>query len=318
MQTITFSSIDVKAEFPDNVLWTGDDNFVIFTQTSGYTMKVTLEVLINGNLYYLKYQGENGAITMRLNDLLRAFAPCSFKMAATVTVYGITEQDSLGDHVIYYGKSLAERYHGSATIITYNDTSLLNQLEFYNLFSNEDNPTQTQILPNHDISTVVSPIGISQHYCANSSRVIIRRTSGYTPATITIGELWNCSDLSVHTYCLKKVCPQRNGIELRYYDTDGCLRAAIGEVLNKKMKVEREEYLRQNSLINSVPRSVVTTYSGTIEVGFADVEPEQYIEDIMLSPIITELNTGAELTPETLELDRDGETKDIIITFRIN
>lgn len=312
MRTITEAITNTLIEYPEVVTWMLDNNFIHLQNLDGYPIKVFVKVTNGGVGYYMNYESELDHLTFRLNPLLWSFGPSTFDIDVTITANGSTATKSLNTFFVYYGKTLQERYHGSATVITYADANDLTAMEFYNVWSGAAYPATFQPRPSGSLLTASDGV-----ITVNMGDYTYMRQSN-SMYTATIGDIWDSVTSNSFDYNLVQVCPKANAIKLEYYDTDGCKRYAIGEVLKKTMKATRADYVRGGVVYDAQPRSKVTDYQGTIQVGFAEVDPKQYLEDIMLSPTIVESVTGALLTPNTLSLDRDGVTKDIIITFNID
>lgn len=305
--------------YPDYLVWLLDNNFVLFKNSYGsYKMKVVLTVTIGGDTYVYEQTTELGMLTFRLNPLLRGYGSGTVVSAlAKVDTYDANDNQytDLAKFQLksVYGKTLQERHHASESVIVYEKPSDLSNVE------------------------ILKPLGwggqvyfgsSSYNFTGNDADVV---TIGYlSPGNVNIkynglqfiwrGEVWDDYKYSFWDVRCVQVCPAKNGIKLTYYNTDGCKRYAIGEVLKKTMAAERKEYRQGGVVYDEPPRSLVTGYTGTIDVGFTDVEPGQYLEDIMLSPVVT-TTRGTEtinVIPTTLQMVRDGETKDIIITFKID
>lgn len=310
MRSIITTNTNTKIEYPDVVAWLMDNNFIHLKQLDGYPVKAQVEV-VNMQSYYLNHTSEIDNLTFRLNPLLRAFGPATVTIKVTVWSNGQQDAVNLGKVYVYHGKTLQERFHGSAVKVPWVDASDLASVDFYNPFSGMGGTTSYISTP---FATIIGD-GISQVPVSNITHNRITNSS----STVPIGTLWNYKLISNVVYAANKMCPVRNGIKLRYYDTDGCIRHVAGEVLKKTMKVTRQEYHRGGTVCDEVPRSIVTDYAGTMQVGFSDVPNDMYIEDIMLSPYVEECLMGRRMVPTTLTLDRDYEdTKDVIINFLID
>lgn len=313
-----YTSVYVSIDYPDQCVWREDNNFVLCTNRYGaYPLRGQLMVTAGGNTYNYDYTTEVGSLTFRLSPLLRMLPTKTYVEAVIVT----TVDDGNGnqytdtkkfDFYYHYGKTLQGRHHGSCRVVTYSDSTDIDKVD------------------------VLKPAGFTGHYSyagnivtlASSPAEVVTALPGLDPRVrvrmsgdaTTTGDIWAERTEKILDIKLVQVCPRRNGIKFAYYDTDGCRRYAIGEVLTKKMAAKRDEYRRGGEVCNEVPRSLLTGYDGTIEVGFYEVDPLQYLEDIMLSPVVTTTRGGVEIEviPTTLTLTRDGKTKDIIISFKID
>lgn len=322
MRTQIYTNATV--DYPEGLVWQNDNNFFLFTNLLGsYKISVSLAInaLYNGVTYPFTYNYTSavGSLTMRVSPLIRAYCPATISGAWKVEVYDQTDtlvETCNGSYSFksVFGKSLQERHHGSERIITYADWAA-------------DMATIEVFKPQNWTGTITCG-GVS--FLVNDTEAQIRTLGPLTSDSIVklvgqggsvwAGEVWDDYQNTSWNIRLVQVCPPRDGIKLTYYDTDGCKRYAIGMVLGKTMAAKRDEYVTGGIVYDNVPQSLLTGYTGTLDVGFSDVEPEQYLEDIMLSPYVS-TKKGAEtvrLIPSTLSLVRDGDTKDIIIKFKID
>lgn len=312
-----YTSTNVSVDYPGQLAWLLDNNFVYFRNLYGdYGMRVRMAVSVGGNTWYYDHTTEIGVLTYRLNAFLS-------QVPHGVTVYVVcdvrTKDSAQNQHndtvkfnfVNIYGKTLQERHHGSTSVITYYDNSDLAKIDIYK----PAGVTGNEIVGSNINNFTADEQILHNGWASGAMEAVITGTPAFT-----VGEIFDESTVSKWTVRLVQVCPAKNGIKFTYYDTDGCKRYAIGEVLTKKMQAARKDFHRGGVVYDEVPRSLVTGYTGTIEVGFSDVDPGQYLEDIMLSPIVTTTRGSdtIEVVPETLQLTRDGKTKDIIITFKID
>lgn len=276
---------------------------------------------------------EVGDITFRLRPYLLAYTPCIIDYHITAEFYdanGNLKGTQKADGTIYcfYGKTFQERQHGSARVITI-PPDFLSYHKSLDVFIppcysgvvqwGSNNPMQTSACQ------AVAEIGAPKPPARPDQP--IHFSSSKTP--VMAGEFWDEREELSWDVDVKIVCPKRNPVTIHYYDTDGCLRFAVGEVLEKKMAVKRDEYHRGGAVYNTVPRSVFSDYDGTFDVGFADVDPLQFLEDILISHrcwihgrrqncICDIENVEYEVIPLTLQLVRDGKTKDMVMTFKID
>lgn len=318
-----YQGTDFHLNYPEAAVWREDYNILDFVNEYGVyplAVTVTITVTYNGTPHVVNYSAQSsvGEVIVNLSPLIKTYCPADYFITwnadfedGNATQYH--DQNAIKDITAYYGKTLQERHHGSARIITYATTADLAKVEvlvpigFVGNITYRGNAATISTGTPRLVTLVDGGIG---------SYAI--KVSG---SAATYGEVWDeATEQDFFVYPVQ-VCPARNGIKLTYYDTDGCRRYAIGEVLKKTMAVKRDEYRRgELSTYDTVPRSLLTGYSGTITVGFADVDPQQYLEDIMLSPVV-ETTRGSDtikVIPTTLTLVRDGKTKDIVIDFKID
>lgn len=310
----------MRIDYPETLMWLLDNNFVRCVNRHGaYKLTATLDLTAGGVVTTYTHTTEIGDLTFRLTPYLRGLAHGT----AITALYTVTAWDSHNtssthtdkfETKIVYGKTLQERHHGSEGVVVYERLTDLQPLDLlkpagwtgriaFGSLSAYYNSTDPDIVAQQ----YLSPGTIAVQY-------------GFSSTPIFRGDVWDETNGSGWSVRCVQVCPVRNGIKLTYYNTDGCKRYAIGEVLKKTMNAERKEYIQGGVVYDEPPQSLVTGYAGTIDVGFRDVDPLQYLEDIMLSPVVT-TTRGSErinVIPTTLQLVRDGMTKDIIITFKID
>lgn len=310
----------MRIEYPEKLMWLLDNNFVRCVNRHGaYKLTATLVLTAGGVVTTYTHTTEIGDLTFRLTPYLRGLGHgTTITALCSVTAYDADANPYSYtlkfDMKIVYGKTLQERHHGSEGVVTYEritDLQPLDLLKPAGWYGRIRFGSNLQIYNDTDADIV------QQQYLAPGAVEVHYRGYGNP---IYRGDVWDETYGKDWDVRCVQVCPTRNGIKLTYYNTDGCKRFAIGEVLKKTMSAERKEYRNGGVVYDEPPQSLVTGYAGTIEVGFRDVDPLQYLEDIMLSPIVT-TTRGTDVInviPTTLQMVRDGMTKDIIITFKID
>lgn len=315
-----YTNAYLQIDYPETLMWLLDNNFVRCVNLNGaYRMTVTLDLTAGGVVTTYTHTTEIGDLTFRLKPYLRGFAHgTTITALCSVTAYDSADNPhnytlKFGTKIVY-GKTLQERHHGSEGVVAYERLTDLQSLDLL-----KPAGWTGAIRFGSHIATYnnAAPDIVVESYGSPGS-VVVRYGNSITP--IFRGDVWDETNGAIWDVRCVQVCPARNGIKLTYYNTDGCKRFAIGEVLKKTMSAERKEYRQGGVVYDEPPQSLVTGYAGTIEVGFRDVDPLQYLEDIMLSPVVTTSrgNERINVIPTTLQLVRDGITKDIIITFKID
>lgn len=315
----TYTSANITVTYPEQLVWLLDNNFMLCENMYGaYRMRVNATVTVGGVHSVYDHTTEIGTLTFRWAPFLRGVPNGSnVGVVCSITTWDANDNQH-SDVVKYtmdmrYGKTLQERHHCSESVVVYEKAPDLVNFE------------------------ILKPAGWTGRvyfgantYTYNSNDASVNLITYASPGDMTIkysgltgiyrGEIFNDGKDAIWSVRCLQVCPAKNGIKLTYYNTDGCKRYAIGEVLKKTMAAERKECRKGGIVYDEPPRSLVTGYTGTIDVGFKDVEPGQYLEDIMLSPVVTTARgtDTINVIPTTLQMVRDGETKDIIITFKID
>jgi hypothetical protein len=320
-----YQGTNFHLNYPEAAIWREDYNILDFVNEYGaYLIAVTATVTVNygGTPHVINYAAQSsvGEVVINLSPLIKTYCPADYFITwkadfedGNGTQYH--DNNAIKDIAAYYGKTLQERHHGSCRVITYADLADIQKVDIFIPSGWVGSIKYNGLVTIHNQTTAAIEQAVN-----TLGGVQVDMIPGIFSSVWT-GEVWEDELVSTWSVRLVQVCPARNGIKLVYYDTDGCKRYAIGEVLKKTMVAKRDEYRRgELSEYDTVPRSLLTGYSGTISVGFADVDPQQYLEDIMLSPVVTtERGSGTiNVIPTTLTLVRDGKTKDIIIDFKID
>lgn len=324
-------------EIPCCAMWREDNNYIYFRNTYGaYLLQINMVLTFQdfaGNILevvQIQPTSEVGEITIRLRPYLLAYTPCKVCVDIPVAhIYDINGKMDTVDKLnwcfnCFFGKTFQERQHGSSRIITLpSDYPLMTRgLDVFKpqCWEGTINFGGVGQLENSPCANVVTLKPLT-----SDNRVLFTSSACSIAGEVT-SELAACN----YSIEVRQICPRRNGIAIYYYDTDGCMRCAVGEVLEKKMAVTRDKYVRGGVVYNRQPHSMFTDYDGTISVGFSDVDPLQYIEDILFTPRAwvngvrkncadcSDEEVEYEVIPTTLTLTRDGRTKDIIINFLID
>lgn len=315
MNTQVYDAVtQIHLEVPTGNVWTMDNTFIrCYSDNVAYPISATVTLTDGGDTYTYTYDSEVSTLTFNLMPLIRQLPfnnTISYNLSATNANGTYTYS---GAFVLLHGKTLNSRTHGSVRVLEYNESADLSSVEFY------DHSTYGTTLTYYSGGVAQSVYNINPKIMValnvDEGTDIELAYGGLSP----YGDLWGI-DKGLHKKIrLRKVCPQKNMLKLEWYDLDGCKRLSIGQVTNDIMKAEREEYTR-GVTVEDVARSAVYGSTKEIKIGFTDVDPHEYLEDIMLSPTITTLFglSTVELIPTTLTIDKDGSTKDITITFKIN
>lgn len=311
----------MRTTYPESLAWSLDVNEVKVENLYGeYPIQTTMAMTIThgGGSLSVTYTGgsEIGLVIFSVKNIAATYMPCRIDFVITSTYEdsnGSTYTDTFTDKFrVVPGKTWAHRHHASVGVITYEDTADLNGVEVL-----KPQGWTGNIVLGNNISTQSNTDARIVPMVYNSGQVRIRFNG--TGASVYRGDVFAEQQQQSWQVRLVQVCPPRDGIKLTYYDSDGCKRYAIGRVLDVATGGVHIQYgTHADEIVQH--RHIVSDGESEISVGFADVEPLQYLEDIMISPSITApRGTGtAQLTPTSAEVVRDGDTKDIIITFKID
>ena len=323
--TITAGSETLSVEYPNEEVFLKDNIFFKFTEDNGNRIKATIKVYDNSTppnlLKTLEYESSTPQLVFRVHEVLKEFSTgqvTTFNIEYEVEYHNgttfVTFSAQTDKYVAINGKTLARRPHGSERVIVYNDSSDLTGIEVYCPYNTTSISYYVGGLNYIDFSknihTIASTIDDKQIKCSKA----------FSPYTqLPFHNVWNREYEYKYYIKLKNVCPRENGLKVYYYNTDGCKRMVIGEVVSDKNTVKRDEY---SLLVDEVKRRPYAHHN-SIEDVFTlfvqDVEPLQYLEDIMISDEWW-INVDGDDIPIVLvdtEVTTNGEIEDYKLTFKI-
>lgn len=221
------------------------------------------------------------------------------------------------------GVSVPQRLHNSGTIITvpyaFTGSTLPSSvpIEVHDRF-----PSLIHVEPS--TTTELGTIGkVTTSITSVSTSITITPNS---PNSYLYGDIWDakvCDNNNPQVLTLNVVtCVPERGVFVQYTDVDGCVRYAMGKILSDTLGAEQTAYGARIAELCNTPMRHIDKVKASVSVGFADVLPGECLEDIMLSKDVYMVRCGeshieelAKMVPTTLSIERDGDTKDIVINF---
>lgn len=293
----------VSLAYPDAYVWAGDN--MIITAT-GTTDPVALKLVIGygqANYRTLEYHSISTFLAIDMRSAVIAY--CESNGYGNVSIQTTVYEGGVTQGVIYttgmfifHGITRADRYHGSSEYI-------LQPV----MPASDNNPVDsvTELFALGAGTYVGAGSGTAPTGCSIVGYTGCTGSCGfvYTSAQI-VGDFNNPEIVTMVKNEVEKVdCLPENGIIMRYYNTDGCIRYAIGRVISRSVKVTREAYNPALSELNMLPSAIKTAQHVTIRVGFENVRKSQHLDDMFLSEHIYIVNPTDRSTREVVP-DVDG------------
>lgn len=246
------------------------------------------------------------------------------------------------------GKSFLTKPHGSSSVIPiYNDSELTNvqiwapfssdavieNSSFSNLDGYSELNLSSIITTPGEYSLCLSPANadeilpvvtmITDQYLTPYSSDII-----FTAEEPPVGEhypssIWDrCEkDTKCYTIIYEEPCCDFPFAELKYRDTDGCIRYIGGKILNEVDSRSGKSYPYYNNHIMYVNSFFTQENSKTIQIGIKDVPSGLELQDILYSDELFIRNYNDEWVPCVLEDNSftfENEDKDVILRIVVN
>lgn len=309
MRTQTVGTVTLT--FPDSFVWAGDKMIMTATGTSD---PVALKIVVGYQQSYPKTLEYHSTTTFLAIDIRSTvIAWCEQNNYGNVSIQTKVYENGIEQGTIYttgmtvvHGLTRADRYHGTGEYIQ-QPTMISPVTQFLALDAAHFDGT----------GTLTDPVG--------KSIVDVTNAAGkcgfkYGVAQL-VGDYFNPVTLTtVYNEVEKITCLPDNGVVLKYTNTDGCIRYAVGQVLSRSEKVEMETYTPALSALNTIPSAIQTEKQITLRIGFHDVKKAQHLGDIFFSEHIYIVNPSTleerEIIPEADGLETEEmRGGDVIIEF---
>ena len=116
------------------------------------------------------------------------------------------------------------------------------------------------------------------------------------------GGIWEDSRIDLSRYCMKLIydepCSDFDFFEIRYWDTDGCMRYLGGKVASTTTTSKQKNYVgARNSVYRDISQRHIEEANETVKVLFSDIRRDAYFEDVLLSPHVYFKNYAGEWMP---------------------
>lgn len=320
MKTITKNGITVTIPGEYNglsgIVWLDDNNVVQITSTSApikCTIKLGRSLIGLNNLTTNEYYSSVKTIRFNLNDNLKfLWDDMSFNLLylnISVEKGGVVTEFNARLSV-YEGKSFIDKSHGGDEVIYIYNTDEMN-VKIYSPVIGEmviGNTTSTLLsgINTFDVSTLLTNPGeyeISMRSALNyppianilgdealtptSSKIIFEAVEQSDPGTKYGGSLWDKKQIFPKTYKIiyQEPCDDFPFVEIRYVNTDGCMRYIGGKLLATENAFEPTSVVysgRYNEYRYS-PEFINNKNSKVLKIGIDGILPGAEIEDIIYS-----------------------------------
>lgn len=317
----TYTLNNTVLTYPNKLVFDGDRNVIEANASSPCTALGVKVCLQSDESVYVQCMSQGTHVVIDITEFLQANLVINTSTMVKIYVYetGGTPGFKYVDFITNQGRTMPYRIHGSTTIV-----------HVPWMYSTNPSNVSVDILANQRVMIGNDTLSEGVHHVqlANPGyEASINVRSHDVSATFEYGEIWDkhvatsIAGLLVNIDYIR--CLPKNGIIVRYTDTDGCVRYASGQVLVNTVGGEHTVYKKRFGAVNA-PHHHIDAATEILKVGFDTVQPGEYLEDIMLSDDVSIVECGnavindvAKIMPTTMTLERDGETKDIVITFKM-
>lgn len=344
MKTTTISNTYI--EYPERITWLKDSNVINLVSSTNVGAEVTITTSLSES-HTLVYFSDTNKLMFVLDDVLHMlYAGSTSPWNIQVRVYesGLPV-GTLGFYIyVLDGKSFITRSHGmSSTIYVYSQEDL-HKVQIYSPANGQATIGNWSDvlhlgLTNFELDTVIQNAGeyslcLSSSSSVPSTVVITNDTpvdphtsildfqviNGYDPEAKEGGDLWEAK--TIFPMCYKiiypEVCSGYDFAEIRYTDTDGCIRQLGGKLINEVDSAKDESWNTiSTSIYNSNPHRWIQSSEKTIKIAFSDIERAAYPADIMYSDSIWVKTWDNEWREARLKTSSMETTNDEYLDFEL-
>lgn len=326
MRTHYMTGTALWIEYPDALVWLGDNN-IIRVGSSNESDTVGARVVVReptGNQLVLDYWSETSEIVFLLNDTLKQLYHDNLS-AWDIMVEAYSNSSSQGTFLfqtnVYDGKSFPDRSHAATSTIYWTDTNELTKLQ---LFSYEGG-TATIGTHSYPLNAGITSLNLSSLNLGDITNVHITSTTTLDTTPNYLGDAWNTNRMNTVSYdvALKNlsVCSNYNAVRIYYNDTDGCYRWIAGKLKKETDNAKGTAYTNITNIYRNGAYKLNTSTSKTITVTFGPIDSGAYFQDIMYANTVRMLNYNGDLIPVTVnttKLTSEETESEYEIEFTIN
>lgn len=339
--------------YPEPVVWLGDSNCVTISSSLS-TDKIGGEIIIRHpsgtETRTIRHLSEINKLLFVLDDALNALADDNIgQYSAQVNVYlnGNISFTKTFTFQLLDGKSFTNQSHAISRTIYIYDSEELNKIQVFSPkngvlnIENESLPLYLG-LNQYDMSEIIDSYG-THSFCLDNAPVepvaIISGDIPNTPTKTTLfftvtsersgetrtkgGDVWTY-DETIFPVCYDIIydegCWNYDFIELRYRDSDGCIRYLGGKIADETNAVQSTPYERTDgtNCFRNIPRRKINGTQRTLKVGFIDVARNAYPQDILYSNEVYMRMYNSEWWPVTIEDESITTNRDESFDFQLN
>lgn len=343
----TNTILNTTITYPDEIVWLHDNNVIKLVSNAAVGADVTV-IDPAGRSHELSYYSEMSTLMFVLDEVLEMLYDGNLgTWTCKVKVYDVGfEVGGFGfTFKVLDGKSFITRSHGmSHTIYVYSDEDLY-KLQIYSPASgqavisnwgfncypgiNQYN-LQSVITSEGEYSfclqsssSVPSVVTVTNDTAVNPTTSIIDFSfvPGYDPNAKSGGDIWDESkDIFpvCHRIVYESHCEDYDFAELRYVDTDGCIRYLGGKVIEEIDEVEDNGFGRVTTDVwKKNPSRWSTSSNKVIKIYFEDIARTAYPGDIIYSSSIQLKTWDGEWREVRLKTNSITTTDEDFIDFEI-
>lgn len=347
----TYTSNNITVTYQESVVWLGDSN-IITVESMDVNDKVGAEIIIRHpagtETRTIRHLSDLNKLLFVIDDALAALIDDNIgQYTIQIDVYknGAYSFTRSFSFQLLKGKSFTNQSHAiGRTIYIYSldelyklqiyspangvfsaggqTFNLVKGLNQFNLTNDIDGDgTYGYCLQNSQISPIAVITGaIAKTPYKSQIQYGLVRAAYTEDVTEKGGDVWRYDD-EIFPVCgdiiFEEPCWNNDFVELRYTDTDGCVRYLGGKLASETNSVNGTNYYRAEgtNVFRNIPRSHRETTKRSIKVGFMDVKTDAYPQDILYSDEVFMKMYNGEWWPviigtEKIEI-KSGDTQDI-------
>lgn len=322
MRTHNITGTTIVIEYPDPIVWLGDNN-IVSVHSSNTSDSIGARITIQDpylNVQILDYYSETNKLVFLLNDTLKnLFSDNLSSWNVMVEAYA---NNSLASSFafsikVYRGKSFSDRSHASARVIYWNDREELKKVQ---LFTYEGG-TATINGHNYTLTAGISSINLYNESIGETATIHITTTANQPSTPSYLGDMWMNNITPSTSYDIKlkyiELCDGDAVMRLFYNDTDGCYRFIGGKITKEVDSSKGKNFYRIADKYRNVPYRHTTENSKTLTVVFPYVDYLAYITDIMYCDNLYAVNYNGDLVPVTITTNK-LTSKDTINDYEVD
>lgn len=329
---------NMKLTYQDSVVWVGDSN-IITIESSTLTDKVGGEIIIrhpNGTeTRTIRHLSELPKLLFVLDDALIGLDDDNIgQYTVQVNAYknGVVSFAKSFSFQLLKGKSFTNQSHAiSRTIYIYDNTEL-NKMQVYSpsngvLHIGNSLLTLTRGLNQYNMTSYIQSIG-TYGFCLedvpSQPVAVVSGDLAKTPTSSTLfwsevrsgtvasdekgGDVWKYEETIFpvcYTIVYEEACWNYDFVELRYRDTDGCIRYLGGRIGSEKNKVQGTMYERTDgtNVFRNIPYRYIGSTQRSLKICLQDIAKDAYPQDILYSDTVEMRMYNGEWWPVTIESD---------------
>lgn len=277
--------------YPDEIVFTGDVNLITVSHP---TSNVGVQIQLGSKI--VSYTSEQKMIEFDVSQIIVNEGEGTKQLTIYITS-APSEPQIITSVTVVHGRSIPQRTHGATSRIIYDGSS-----STIDVFCVK--------------SCIISCDGVDRSGTAGinvlpaSSEIKISYTE-----QVAIGDIFGSVISDTHRILVEEPCMPSNGVIIYYRDADGCRRCFVGKVMSEVFSPSAVDY-RGGSMYRHAPKRHVNSIGSSFSVGIKSVDPQTYLEDVMMSDDVYMVNAAGEtisLSPKSISAQRDGKVHDVII-----